>query len=799
MSIQTDATTDVPAVSNCILELGALAAREADLDRLFEAVTRIVSTSLAVDGCHIYKSGSTFLELIAGARGNVEQHARHFALQALERHTTDSVTRGQAWSLLLGDQSMSGLAIVIDGDSAPFGVLVILRQAPGTFSKVDVDFTKCLAAAISESLRKAHSLRDRARLDSVVTATSEAVAGFTNDGRIFSWNESAVHLFGYTSDEAIGQPLNMLFVPGATPSDLHDWSRANTSAVETVLKGSNGATIEVEVTIAPIVHGDGHVTAASMMVRDIRDKRRSYRALQMHGDILAHMPSAVIVWQLEKADDPFSLRLVLGNPAADALAGYSLTDRAGTAISDVSLGVGEHPDAETYASVARLGIGRDFGDIRLERGDGSHRCYHVQAFPLPERSVGVVFHDVTEQRDLAESLQHAQRMEVIGRLAAGFAHDFNNQLTVIRGYSELLGPAVSSNERGMNDVREIERACESAHQLTRQLLAFGRRQILRPTTLDLSATVRSAHQMLRRIIGEDIKLIVPDQTRVAVVADAGQVEQVLLNLAINSRDAMPAGGTLFIDSSVAIVAADAPARAGGIPPGAFGVLQVTDTGIGMDPDTLERIFEPFFTTKDPGRGTGLGLSTVYGIVKQSGGHITVESTPGVGTTFKVYFPAANAWDAVTVPNQQPGEAIAPARRSSGSQTVLLVEDDDAVRTLVKEVLSQAGYTVLAAAAPDEALTLAGRFTGPIDLLLTDVMMPVQSGPELAARLVISFPGLQVLYMSGHLQEVAGHRMLPSGAAFMSKPFRPGDLLIAIQRVLESTEQVVEFAEIQAVM
>jgi PAS domain-containing protein len=237
MSIQTDATTDVPAVSNCILELGALAAREADLDRLFEAVTRIVSTSLAVDGCHIYKSGSTFLELIAGARGNVEQHARHFALQALERHTTDSVTRGQVWSLLLGDQSMSGLAIVIDGDSAPFGVLVILRQSPGTFSKVDVDFTKCLAAAISESLRKAHSLRDRARLDSVVTATSEAVAGFTNDGRIFSWNESAVHLFGYTSDEAIGQPLNMLYVPGATPSDLHDWSRANTSAVETVLKG----------------------------------------------------------------------------------------------------------------------------------------------------------------------------------------------------------------------------------------------------------------------------------------------------------------------------------------------------------------------------------------------------------------------------------------------------------------------------------------------------------------------------------------------------------------------------------
>lgn len=772
MSMQSSEALPLSPIPRQILELSALAAGEKDLELLFDAATKTIVAGLEVDDCHIYRCSAA-----AGALRLVA------AFRTLERHSSNTGNIPLTTPFISHDNFMRELSVVIEGDTAPFGVLAIINDTPRTFSSVDVEFATCVASILTESLRKAHSIRDRARLASVVAATNEAVVGFTNDGRIFSWNQAAEVLFGYSSAEAIGQPLTILFPAGLMPFSIFDlMERTIVGSIGTILRQSDEAQIEAEVRVTPIVGPEGQIAAGSMIARDVREKRRADRALQMHADILAHMPAAVVVWCLENRNDAASLRLVLANSAADHVAGCVLDDRAGARFAEVMLGDGHQFDPEPYAAVVRSSVPRDFGEIWLDQADGSRRAYHVQAFPLPDDCVGVVLNDVTERRELADRLQHAQRLEVIGRMAAGIAHDFNNLLTVISGYSELLQPVVAANDRAVADLHEIERASQSAQQLTRQLLAFGRRQILQPATLDLSSMVRSAQGMLRRLIGEDIQLIVPDQDPVAIHADAGQIEQVLLNLAINARDAMPAGGKLFIESSLQHVSAEAAACHTGVPAGVYGMLQITDTGIGMDQRTLARVFEPFFTTKGVGHGTGLGLSTVYGIVKQSAGHIMVDSEPGVGTTFRVYLPATSSREEIVVQEEQPHERIA-ALPPTGTHTVLLVEDDDTVRCLLQKVLAGAGYTVLVSATPQDALQLAGRFTGSIDLLLTDIVMPVQSGPELAARLTVSFPALQVLYMSGYLPEVSGHRTIPTGARFIHKPFSPDDLLDAVQRAL----------------
>jgi CheY-like chemotaxis protein len=353
---------------------------------------------------------------------------------------------------------------------------------------------------------------------------------------------------------------------------------------------------------------------------------------------------------------------------------------------------------------------------------------------------------------------------------------------------------MADNELALKDLRQIEQAWTSARQLTRQLLAFGRGQVLRPKNLDLAALVRSVRGMLKPLIGEEVELMVLGQDPVTVCCDAGQIEQALLNLAINARDAMPAGGKLFIESSTVLVSGEPLHGHGEVPPGAYGMLEVTDTGTGIDPATLSRVFEPFFTTKETGRGTGLGLATVHGIVKQSAGHVTVDSEPGKGTTFRMYFPAIDSpWD------EPVAEDRVTAVRSTGSETVLLVDDNDAVRLLVYNVLTRAGYTVLASGGPLDALQLAERFTGSIDLLLTDVVMPVQSGAELAARLMVSVDGLQVLFMSGYARHTVGHHKIPQNALFIPKPFSPGDLLDAVRSALDLRESRVKRPVLQTIM
>ena len=402
--------------------------------------------------------------------------------------------------------------------------------------------------------------------------------------------------------------------------------------------------------------------------------------------------------------------------------------------------------------------------------------------------VGVALHN----NRLYEELQHAyreltqtqdqllqsQKMEAIGRLAGGIAHDFNNLLTVIAGQTYML-----RNQTGAGPVREgverIEDTAERAAELIRQLLAFSRKQVLQPGVLRLNAIVESMAPMLTRVIGEDVELSTRLEPRLLhVKADPTQIEQVIMNLAVNARDAMPRGGRLTLETANVTVDGSSATQHPEVTPGDYVMLAVSDTGTGMDAETRRRLFEPFYTTKGPGKGTGLGLSTVYGIVKQSGGHIFVYSEPGRGATFKIYLPVVS-------------ESVAPpllARTDDmprGTETVLLVEDECDVRSLVRQVLQERGYRVVEATDAREALRLAGEPTAPIDLLLTDVIMPQMTGRVLADLVTAAQPTIPVLFISGYADNaVVEHGVLQAGRAYLQKPFTPAQLARVVRRVLD---------------
>jgi two-component system, cell cycle sensor histidine kinase and response regulator CckA len=407
----------------------------------------------------------------------------------------------------------------------------------------------------------------------------------------------------------------------------------------------------------------------------------------------------------------------------------------------------------------------------------------AEALHLAERtppdlviSVGV---DIGERESFEEQLRQSRKMEAVGQLAGGVAHDFNNLLTVIHGRAELLLTTLSTDDRRRTDVGEILGAAEHAASLTRQLLAFSRKRVLQPTLLDLNSLVFNMSKLLRRLIGEDIDLVTTlTASPAAVHADAGQLEQILLNLAVNARDAMPEGGRLSIETATVVLDDSCAMQDVAVRPGPYVMLAVTDTGIGMDEQTVQRIFEPFFTTKERGRGTGLGLSTVYAIVKESDGYVGVSSGTGRGSTFKVYLPQAEG----VIVKPPASEAVAAP---TGSETVLLVEDEQAVRVLCRVLLERAGYRVFDAADPRQAEDLFRHHPDRIDLVVTDVIMPGSSGPSLFARLSVERPHLKVLYMSGY----ADHAMVqpatrPPDVAFLQKPFTADGLLRKVREALD---------------
>ncbi|HXQ29671.1 MAG TPA: ATP-binding protein, partial [Gemmatimonadales bacterium] len=409
-----------------------------------------------------------------------------------------------------------------------------------------------------------------------------------------------------------------------------------------------------------------------------------------------------------------------------------------------------------------------------------------ERYSVPQRVGGVTvgrvwsFRDLTQRRELEEQLRQSQRMDAIGQLAGGIAHDFNNLLTVIRAHADFLLEAIAPDAPHRPDVEAIIEAARRSAGLTRQLLAFSRKQLLQPVVFELHTVVSRLEPMLRRIIGEDIAITTRAKGGPTVVsADVGQMEQVVVNLVINARDAMPRGGRLSVETALVVFGEsdERPGR-GVMPAGEFVLLTVSDTGIGISPDKIDRVFEPFFTTKGVGKGTGLGLSTVYGIVKQSGGYIWLESEVGVGTTLSIYLPRAS------------GEAVAlqesPHVRQhvGGSETILVAEDEPEVAAVTCRTLRRAGYRVLAAANGREALAVAAHYQGPIDLLLSDVIMPEMGGRDLSEQLRAARPDVRVLYMSGYTHnEIDGRGLVQKDAAFLHKPFEVRELTDAVRAAL----------------
>jgi two-component system cell cycle sensor histidine kinase/response regulator CckA len=486
--------------------------------------------------------------------------------------------------------------------------------------------------------------------------------------------------------------------------------------------------------------------------------------------------------------DPETLRFLAVNDAAIGHYGYSHDEFLAMTILDI------RPPEDIPRALEALGETglAHRGEWRHRKKDGTIIDVEItrQVVDFAGRSARMVLvRDITdlkraarEKESLEEQLRQAQKMEAVGRLAGGVAHDFNNLLTVIAGRSHFLVSSLGPEDPGRRHVELIQKSAERAAKLTRQLLAFSRKQILELKLVDLGAVATGIESLLRRLIGEDVSLVVGGGEGLGrVKADPGQIEQVILNLAINARDAMPSGGPLTIETANVELDTVYAAHHAEVTPGPYVVLAVSDTGTGMDAATQARLFEPFFTTKEPGKGTGLGLATVYGIVKQSGGHIAVYSEPGRGSTFKVYLPRVEGSpDAVeSVPAATP-----PSR---GSETVLLVEDEAELRELAEEVLSSRGYTVLQAGSPAEALQLAERHDGPVHLLLTDVVMPGMSGRELADRLLGARPALKALFMSGYTDTaIVHHGVLDPGTPFLQKPFTPDALVRKVRDVLDQS-------------
>ncbi|MGA3124546.1 MAG: ATP-binding protein [Polyangiaceae bacterium] len=480
--------------------------------------------------------------------------------------------------------------------------------------------------------------------------------------------------------------------------------------------------------------------------------------------------------------DPETHRFLATNDAAAVQYGYSSDEFIEMTLEDLQPRA-DVPRPLASPSADAFGTAKP-GSWRHAKKDGSLIDVEITAktVVLGGKPCGfAVVVDVTERRRLEVQLRQAQKMDAIGNLAGGIAHDFNNLLSVILSYSEMLAETLEPGGPMGRDLAEITRAGNRAADLTHQLLAFSRKQILQPKLLDLNATVGGIAKLLRRVVGEDVELAVVSVPGLATVsADPGQVEQVLMNLVVNARDAMPKGGKLTIEAANVWLDSGFATQVD-VEPGAYVMLSVTDTGSGMDAATRERVFEPFFTTKEKGKGTGLGLSTVFGIVQQSGGKVVVDSVLGKGTSVKVYFPQACG---VVISTTPPTENR-PAR---GSETVLLVEDEEAVRVVTRTILERHGYHVLEAQSGLDALRIGDEYKATIHLLLTDVVMPSMSGTTLAGRLGLLRPEMKALYVSGYTDDaVLRNGVQFSDVGFLQKPFTPETLTRKLREVIEAPQ------------
>ncbi len=595
------------------------------------------------------------------------------------------------------------------------------------------------------------------------------------EGRITFLNQASRTIYGYAPEELIGRPYTDLVAPEDRIGHLENYPKELHSG-ETYLGG-----IETEVVDR---QGNRHTLIANAIIQydhqgnpigsigtstDITERKRAEEALRTAEERMrfALESANVGIWDMDHATG-----ILRWSATMEAHHGLRPGTFGGTFEASLER---IHPDdrppvLETFATAVKSGS--DFseehrviwpdGTVRWLRGAGR---VHLGAHGEPVRSVGISM-DVTERHALEQQYRQAQKMEAVGRLAGGVAHDFNNLLTAILGYCDMLLADFDPGDPRQSDIEEIRKAGQAAAGLTRQLLAFSRKQIIEPTLLDLNVVVANMRPMLQRLIRQDVSVVLgltPEATPIR--ADRGQVEQIIVNFAVNARDAMPDGGTLTIATANLQLDADYAKWHLSAKPGPYVALTVTDTGAGMTPEVQARVFEPFFTTKELGKGTGLGLATVDGVVAQSGGSIEVSSEVGKGTSFKVYFPRADA----TKQDIEETEKPSPAARRHGGETVLVVDDTEALRDLARRLLERQGYTVLVAANAEEARQVFER-NASIDVLLTDVVMPGASGPELTKDLVERRPSLKVIYMSGYTEGAIQQGPIDRKISFLHKPF-----------------------------
>lgn len=518
---------------------------------------------------------------------------------------------------------------------------------------------------------------------------------------------------------------------------------------------------------------------AAELKREMTERRRAQEESAQLADIVQSSQDAIIGMTLEGA-------IVSWNRGAEALFGYEAAEVAGLPISKLFDTARAEDLRLTLNAAAERRSGDRWETTALVRGGGEIEVAVTMSRILNSdgglAGVSAIFRDITAQKRLQQQLLVSQKMEAVGRLSAGIAHDFNNLLTVIGGYSALLLGQREKDDPDYADLAEIQKASDQAAQLTRQLLVFSRRQVTNPRAINLNAIVADMDRMLRRVIGEDIDWVTElDPEPGLVLADSGQWEQVVMNLAVNARDAMPAGGKLTLQTSKLDLEEPLAVRKTALAPGRYVVLSMTDTGVGIDPQIADLIFEPFFTTKEVGKGTGLGLSTVYAIVEQSGGRITVYSEPGHGTTFRIFLPRISGTETV----ETKAEAAARSRERHAMETVLVVEDEAGVRALVCSVLRRGRYNVLEATNGEEALEICARYPKKIHAMITDITMPGMTGIEAAERLRAARPETKVLYMSGYAEKAVIHQgIIDAGMPFIEKPFTPQDLARRLREVLD---------------
>ncbi len=793
-----------------LINIGLELASERDSDRLIESVcatARDLFGATYVTLGILDPSDKTVLRFVTGDPDSAKWIAVGDSVSGIlvSVVTERSTLRGNNLGgdpVMLGLPSLhpvieSYLAAPISSPAHGYGWICLVNNEGRVFSEDDEHLLMALAGQVGRIYEVEHEILERMRTEAALRRERDSAQRYLDsaevillkldvDGRIKLVNRYACGILGWTAEELLGKQWMEMCLPPRLrcPSRLRldEMLATGLPTLENVILTRAGEERIIDWRIRVVHDDDGAVIGTFSCGTDVTERNEAAMAVQAAEERMrfAMQTANVGIWDLD-----YSSGVLRWSETLEAQ--YGLAPGAFAGSFDAFL-ARVHPE-DRPALLETVGkamtTGSDFatlfrtmwdnGTVRWLSGGGR---VALGAHGEPVRAVGISL-DVTDRRSLEEQYQHAQRMEAVGRLAGGVAHDFNNLLTAILGYSDLLLAEMDVTDTHRADVTEINKAGQRGATLTKQLLAFSRKQIIEPTLFDLNVVVEDMRGLLARLIGEDVQIAIQVHDRPApITADRGQVEQIVMNLAVNARDAMLGGGTLTITTAI-VELDEAYARIHlAVTPGEFVMLKVADTGSGMTPEVQARLFEPFFTTKEAGKGTGLGLATVHGIVARNGASITVQSDVGAGTCFTVYFPLAHGLERVVeVPD---AILLAPV----GTQTVLVVEDEEGLRELTSRMLLRLGYSVLTAANAADALRLFAQNLS-IDVLLTDVVMPGASGPELTRQLLERRPTLKVLYMSGYTEEsIVHHGVLNPGIALLHKPFTSEALGLKLRQVLD---------------